>query len=119
MNANAEPPPRRGLSAPESEWFPEEFAPDDSHLRMDKGIREAVLILRRGGVETFESCEGGPDHAFAEPTVRSDADAWARYHAFAVAMQNGLRVAALRRVYDAIEGQLHGPFWELTLREKL
>jgi hypothetical protein len=97
----------------------EDHAPDDSHLRMDAGIRDAVLILRRGGVETFESCEGGEGHAFPEPTVRFHGDAWAGYHAFSIAMQNGLRVSAIRHTYVAVEGQLHGPYWEITLREKL
>lgn len=51
---------------------------DEDYLDLDPGIRDAVRILRRGGVETFESCQGGyghPEnpggkHAYAEPTVR-------------------------------------------------
>lgn len=89
----------------------------DLDMPLDPGIERAVHCLRREGIETFESCEGGIGHAFAEPTIRFHGDAWAGYRAFGVAMQNGLRVAALRRVYDAIEGQLHGPYWEITLRK--
>ena len=36
---------------------------------LDAGIAQAVVALRAGGVETFESCEGGPGHAYPEPTV--------------------------------------------------
>jgi hypothetical protein len=69
----------------------EAFAPEtDSPL--DLGIREAVLILRRGGVETFESCEGGEGHSSSEPFVRFDGSPWAGYHAFSVAMEHGLPI---------------------------
>ena len=36
----------------------------------DIGIVKAVEILKSSGIETFESCEGGADHAFTEPTIR-------------------------------------------------
>ena len=93
-----------------------DLPPGDSHISLDPGIRSAVLILRDGGVETFESCEGGVGHSFPEPTVRFHGDSTAGYHAFAVARQNGLPVKAVRRVHDVIEGQLHGPWWELVLK---
>lgn len=91
----------------------EAFAPV-ADLAIDQGIREAVLKLRAGGVETFESCEGGEGHAFAEPTVRFHGDAWAGYRAFAVAMENGLRPVSVRRVYDVISDQLVGAWWEIV-----
>ena len=43
---------------------------DFASLALDEGIREAVAVLVANGVETFESCEGGPGHAFPEPTIR-------------------------------------------------
>lgn len=88
----------------------------DSETILDRGIAEAVHILRDGGVETFESCEGGPGHTYSEPTIRFHGDAWAGYRAFSVAMERGLSVAELRRVYDVVDTQLHGPWWEMTLR---
>lgn len=94
------------------------LSPGDSHLPLDPGIAEAVTVLRAGGVETFESCEGGPGHAFPVPTVRFFGDAWAGFRAFAVAMECGLNVASLRRIYDVIDCQLHGPWWEMTFRSK-
>ena len=44
-----------------------------------RGIRDAVLILRAGGVETFESCETGDSHSFLEPPVRFPGDSWVGY----------------------------------------
>ena len=83
---------------------------------LDPGIAKYVSALRRGGVETFESCEGGLGHAYPEPTVRFHGSSWAGYRAFSVAMEHGLPVANLRRVYDVIDGQLQGPWWEMTFR---
>ena len=37
---------------------------------LDPGIAQAVVTLCNGGIETFESCEGGEGHAYPEPTVR-------------------------------------------------
>ena len=78
---------------------------------MDPGIRKAVLILRRGGIETFESCEGGPGHAFDQPTIKFNGDSWA---CFAVAMEHGLPVQRIQRAYGVVEGQLEGPWWEIV-----
>jgi hypothetical protein len=37
---------------------------------LDEGIAPMVAALAEAGIETFESCEGGLDHAYPEPTVR-------------------------------------------------
>ena len=95
-----------------------DLSPGDSHMPLDPGIREMVLVLRENGVETFESCEGGKGHAFPCPTVRFYGDSWAGYRAFAIAMERALAVSSLRRVYDVINGQLNGPWWEMTFHTK-
>lgn len=83
---------------------------------LDPGIRHAVSVLRAHGVETFESCEGGPGHAYPEPTVRFYGDRSEGFRAAAsvLAGKYGLRVLALRRVWDLCEGEPTGPYWELT-----
>lgn len=91
----------------------ERFAPDID-MDLDPGIRRAVLILRQHGVETFESCEGGAGHAMPDPTVKFHGSAWAGFRAFAVAMENGLPVMDLRQAYMVVNGQLQGPWWEMT-----
>lgn len=81
---------------------------------LDAGIRRFVEVLNGNDVETFESCEGGAGHAYPEPTVRFHGD-WAEgFRAFSVAMANKLPVFALRRTWDAAEGELVGPCWEMT-----
>lgn len=87
---------------------------DFASLGLDEGIREAVAILFANGVETFESCEGGPGHAFPEPTIRFEGQTSEGFRVLSVALENGLPVRALRRVWHVMDGIPHGPWWELT-----
>jgi hypothetical protein len=81
---------------------------------LDPGIADAVAALVAAGVETFESCEGGPGHAFAEPTVRFHGHLEEGFRALAVALTSGLHVTALRRYWAVVEGEPHGPHWEIV-----
>jgi hypothetical protein len=81
---------------------------------LDEGIREIVLTLLANGVETFESCEGGNGHSFPEPTVRFEGQSSEGLRALSVALENGLPVYRLRRVWGMIDGVIHGPWWEMT-----
>jgi hypothetical protein len=83
--------------------------------RLDRGIRDAVMALRAVGIETFESCEGGDGHAFFEPTIRFHGNRAEGFRALSAAIQVGLRVSELRRVWPIIDGEPTGPCWELTL----
>lgn len=89
-------------------------AGDHALNHLDKGIKEAVLVLREHGVETIESCEGGNGHAFTEPTVRFCGGKAEGYRALSVALQYGLRVVELRRVWPVLDLEPTGPWWELT-----
>jgi hypothetical protein len=85
---------------------------------LDPGIAEAVLLLREAGVETFESCEGGPGHSYPEPTIAFNGEPADGFLAYAAAVQHGLKVNSLRRVWRVDYGELTGPWWELTLRPR-
>lgn len=93
----------------------EQFAPA-TDLELDAGIRRAVLMLRSAGVETFESCEGGAGHAFPDPTIKFHGGAWAGYRAFAAAVECGLPVLRIQKVYGVSGAQLEGPWWEIVFR---
>lgn len=82
---------------------------------LDSGIKNAVLILCENGIETFESCQGGTNHAYPGPTIRFHGDRVEGLRAYAIAARHGLNVASLSRVYDVLEGELVGPYWEITL----
>jgi hypothetical protein len=83
-------------------------------VEFDHAIRHIVEALREEGVETFESCEGGPGHAFAEPTVRFHGDREEGFRALACAIRHGLPVAELRRYWQVVDGEPRGPHWEMT-----
>jgi hypothetical protein len=91
---------------------------DLSALRLDDGIEAYVRILRSKGIDTFESCEGGDTHSFAEPTVRFHGNAVEGFRAFAVAADHGLPVREVQRVWDVIDGTLDGPHWQMVFRCK-
>ena len=108
------------LEDAEQSWLNdlEAFAPEVD-LPLDPGIRHAVLVLRSRGIETFESCQGGPGHSFPEPTVRFHGNAFAGYKAFGEAMDHGLPVKELRYSYDVNDSRLEGPWWELVFRPEV
>jgi hypothetical protein len=81
---------------------------------LDPGIARVVHTLRDAGIETFESCEGGPGHSFAEPIVRFHGHLAEGFRALSVALATGLPVAALRRCWTIVDGEPTGPHWELV-----
>lgn len=81
---------------------------------LDKGIEREVMTLKDAGVETFESCEGGKGHAYLEPTVRFHGERAEGFRALAVALQYGLKVRSLRRIWPVNDGEPTGPWWEIV-----
>lgn len=81
---------------------------------LDPGIEPIVRTLVDAGIETFESCQGGAGHAYPEPTVRFHGDRSEGFRALAVALQHGLRVLDLRRIWSIQDGEPNGPYWEIT-----
>lgn len=100
------------IYAPKAEAAEHRTMEFDSPL--DGGIRSYVEILVSAGIETYESCQGGDGHAFAEPTVRFHGGSSAGFHALAIAIQHALPVSELHRVWTLIDGEPPGPTWELT-----
>jgi len=81
---------------------------------LDKGIRQYVEILTAAGIETYESCEGGENHAFPEPTVRFHGDHTEGFRALAIALQHALPVSSLRRTWSIEDQEPVGPTWEIV-----
>jgi len=87
-------------------------------MPLDAGIAPAVKILRDAGIETYESCEGGPGHSFPEPTIRFYGGRAEGYRAAGIALRLGLPVFEIRRFWSVIDGELTGPNWEMTFFPK-
>src|SRR5579862_5042222 len=85
---------------------------------LDAGIAAAVRVLRAAGIETYESCEGGPGHTYPEPAVRFHGQRYEGFRALSAALlgsdEIGLRLYALRRVWTIEDGEPVGPRWELV-----
>ena len=81
---------------------------------LDPGIAAAVAALRQCGIETFESCEGGDGHSYPEPSVRFHGPRMEGLKALAGVIESGLAVDELRRVWRVEDGDITGPWWELT-----
>jgi hypothetical protein len=83
-------------------------------LPLDPEIAPTVRVLVNAGVETFESCSGRAGHAFTEPTVRFHGGQGEGMRVLGIALQHGLKVTALRRYWQILDGEPHGPHWEMT-----
>jgi hypothetical protein len=94
-------------------------APRDPGV-IDAGIRKAVKCLQENGIETFESCEGGPGHAYPEPTVAFHGTPEAGWRGLGVCLAYGLPIQSLRRVWHILDGdEPNGPYWEVTFRKRM
>ena len=85
---------------------------------LDNGIARYVEVLNQAGVETYESCEGGEGHTYPEATVRFHGNKSEGHRALSVAINAGLPVSDLKRVWSVIDGEPVGPKWEMTFYEK-
>ncbi len=86
---------------------------------LDAGIARAVEVLNAAGIETYESCQGGPGHAYAEPAVRFYGDKSEGFRALDVALKHGLPVQSVRRFWSVIDGEPVGPDWEMVFTRQL
>lgn len=85
---------------------------------LDNGIRREVEVLNLSGIETYESCEGGPGHSYPEPTIRFHGGRAEGFKALSIALQNDLLVIGLKRVWCIVDGEPVGPTWEITFAKK-
>jgi hypothetical protein len=97
----------------------------DQYAGIDPGIVQIVRILAENGVETCQSCaasgpfgersgkRNGDAHSYPEPTVEFLGNRAAGFHALEVAMNHGLPVSELRRVWSIQDGEPVGPHWAM------
>lgn len=98
-----------------------DYTPDELvvlYRDLDEGISKEVEVLMSGGVETFESCEGGTGHAYPEPTIRFHGQRSEGWKALSVALENNLNVYSLRRIWTINDGEPIGAHWEMTFRSE-
>lgn len=92
----------------------------EDYPNLDPGIRRAVQALVDHGIETFESCEGGPGHAYPEPAVRFHGGPGDGWRAVGVCLTLALPIRSLRRVWYVLDtNEPTGPYWEVVFKERL
>ncbi len=87
---------------------------DEYEPPLDKGIAKYVEVLREGGIETYESCQGGNGHSYSEPTVRFHGGQGEIFRALAIAQQHGFPVSRISRMWSIIDGEPTGPYGEMV-----
>jgi hypothetical protein len=122
QKAVSDPLNPKGLPLAELDGL-EKFAVDrfeDGHLDrrygLDPGIRHFVLVLRSQGVDTCQSCQGGPGHCYLEPTIEFRGGTGDGPRAVGVALTYGLPIAELRREWSVRDGEINGPIWTMTFK---
>jgi hypothetical protein len=81
----------------------------DRFTPLDRWISFAVKVLREAGIETHGSCQGGPGHSYPEPVVSFHGTNAEGYRAVTAAMNYGLPIRSLNRVWSMVHGELKGP----------
>ena len=98
----------------ESSTLPNFQAQDGEIEGIDPDIEPLVTILRQNGVETCQSCQGGPGHSSDKPYVDFSGGDGAGYLAVGVALTYGMPVTRLQRTWSVLEKVLKGPVWRMT-----
>ena len=81
---------------------------------LDPKISQIVKVLRENGIETCQSCQGGPGHSSHKPYVDFRGYAADGPLAVGIAMMCGMPVASLSRKWSVIYNELTGPIWRMT-----
>ncbi len=82
---------------------------------LDTGVAPYVDALYTAGIKTYESCEGGEGHSYAEPAIRFYGGRGEGFRALAIALQHGFPIRAVRRIWTVdTDGHPHGPEWEIA-----
>lgn len=114
---HAPPLPPENHVQPRSYYLAHE-TPESLFQALDPGIRYEVEVLRNGGIETYESCQGGEGHAYPEPTVAFRGGPGEGARAYAISRDFGLPVSEVRRGWHVLDGELVGPHWEIVFRHE-
>lgn len=92
--------------------------PASWYARIDTGIRFPVRVLHAAGLETCQSCEGGPGHDYPVPSIELPTDGGdsTGFAAMAALATFGLDVSEVSLVWSVSRGLPGGCVWRLTLR---
>ena len=88
---------------------------------LDPGIAPVVIILQENGIETYQSCQGGPGHSALAPTIWFHGNRGTGFRAYEILVTHGLDqpLECLQRVWTIQDGELTGPTWQAVFRSNV
>lgn len=92
------------------------------YAELDPGIRFAVRVLHaHGHIDTCQSCEGGPGHAYDHPTVDliATADDALGFAALAALRSYGLPVMAVALHWNVRHSLPYEKLWRITFSQTM
>jgi hypothetical protein len=114
---------RRQVAPVRDHMMPEAF-----YQGLDVGIRFAVRVLHAAGIETCQSCQGGPDqlrpdrgHAYVVPTIDmiAGADDAIGFASLRALQAYGLPVDTLSIVWNISNGLPYEKLWRVTFSKTM
>lgn len=96
--------------------------PETFYQDLDPGIRFAVRVLHANGFETCQSCQGGKDHAYFEPTVEMIAGGFgdaAGMEVLGPLTAYGLQVITVELVWNIDQGLPYEKLWRITFAQSM
>jgi hypothetical protein len=100
---------------PEPKWKP--GVREKWLLTLDEGIRYYVDVLEKEGIETCQSCQGGPGHCYEQPTVDFYAhNVGAIYKVASIATTYGLPWCDIYLAWSNQDHLMNGPSGRIVFR---
>ncbi len=90
-----------------------------SDTALDPDIRPYVETLREHGVETIESCQGGPGHSTAGPYISFRGPAGEGLRVAGIAQNLGWPITRMRKEWAFFADDITAPVWVLELKHPL
>jgi hypothetical protein len=87
-------------------WAKEHFP----HETLDPGIVRILRIFKDHGIETCQSCEGGPGHSYEHPTIDVLGEPW---KALDIANTYAAQVDTVSEIFGIRDGRPVEHFWRI------
>lgn len=80
---------------------------------LDDGIIKVVRVLRKAGIDTFNSCQGGPGCRFDRSVVWFNGDIDEGFRAEKILMDAGFKVYQIAHFWHTRQN-MKCPYWEIS-----
>ncbi len=85
-------------------------------MNVDKGISRYVDIFLNNGIETYQSCQGGPGHCYSMPTIEFYGNIGTGWKVLQICLDFELPIVMLSQFWDIKDNQPIGPYWRVEFK---